>query len=135
MLKYKNRGPIDYSLCNQVVTVFHADLKAGTITQTVINKAFFDFRKNENVNRTGQTETNGFLLVIPSALNGIVSQPVYNGDKVLLGTMTLPKITTPAEASAAWNDLIPSKVANLTVVKYVDPKYWGGVIAHWEAGG
>lgn len=126
MVKYKNRGPVDYSLCNQVVTVFHLD---GTTVTKMTALAFFDFRKNDNVNRTGQTETNSFLLVIPSVLNSITEQPVFNGDKVLLGTDET-ELTMDY-----WRSLIPAKVPNLAVVKYVDPKYWQGEITHWEAGG
>ena len=86
--------------------------------------AFLDFKKTQNVDKTGSTEANGFLLVLPGD-----SVPVAVGDKVLLGEG--PKVTTREE----WAALIPAKVPGLAVVKYVDPKYWKGRQVHVEAGG
>ena len=125
-MRYKKRDPVDYSKCNQFVTIYHQD--AGNVTKTHVPFAFFDFRKNELVNRTGQTESNTFLLVIPKGKNGLSEQPVFNGDKVILGE--LGDITLEQ-----WRELIPAKVPNMAVVKYVDPKYWQGEVIHWEAGG
>lgn len=125
MLRTSNRPPVDYSKCNQTVTIYHNE--NGTITRKVVLRAFFDFRKVQNVDKTGSREANGFLLVIPAF--AVSSQPVYVGDKVLLGIG--PTITTAAE----WAAMIPSTTPNMAVVSYVDPKYWKAAIAHWEAGG
>lgn len=119
-MRVMNRPPVDYSKCNQTVTIYHK----GDYSKTVITNAFFDFKKTQNVDKTGSREANSFLLVIPQA-----AQPVYVGDKVLLGTGA--DITTAAQ----WAELIPAKVPGLAVVSYVDPKYWRGSVAHWEAGG
>lgn len=112
-----------YRLCRQTVTVYH---RAGTdqITRTVHRRAFLDFRKNLNVNRTGSAEANSFLLVIPGG-----TAAVAVGDKVMNGEG--PEVTTDAQ----WRDLIPTKVEGLVVVKYVDPKYYRGELVHTEAGG
>lgn len=125
MVSIKRRtSPVDYRLCNQTVTIYHWDGK-DTYTRTVIEKgAFLDFKKTQNVDKTGSHEVNTFLLVIPSPV-----VPVSVGDKVLAGAG--PKIGT-REAWAAFN---PAKVPGLVVVKYVDPKYWRGSIVHTEAGG
>ena len=121
----KKSCPVNYRLCNQTVTIYHHDKDAGTYTRTVIEHgAFLDFRKNRNVEKTGAKEANSFLLVIPCS-----SQPVFPEDKVLLGTG--PEIAT----REAWAAFIPVKVPGLVVVKYVDPKYWNGQMAHVEAGG
>ena len=117
--------PVDYSKCNQTVTIYH--YSGGYISKTVITRAFFDFKKVQNVDKTGSREANGFLLVIPATESQV--QPMYVGDKVLLGVG--PDIATPAE----WAAFIPSTTANMGVVGYVDPKYWRAKIAHWEAGG
>lgn len=90
------------------------------MTRTVYANAFLDFRKNQNINKTGSTETNSFLLVVPGAVSLTV------GDKVLLGTGPL---------TITWASYIPVSVPGLVVVKYVDPKYWNGVQCHVEAGG
>ena len=124
MVRIKARtSPVDYSLCNQTVTVYHWDGK-DTYTRKVFTDAFLDFKKTQNVDKTGSSEVNGFLLVIP-----VPSVPVSVGDKVLLGEG--PEIAT----REAWASFIPAKVPGLVVVKYVDPKYWHGSIVHTEAGG
>lgn len=122
MLCVRNRPPVDYSKCNQTVTIYHNE--GGTYTRTVHRKAFLDFKKTENTDKTGSRESNSFLLVIPCD-----TQPVFVEDKVLLGEG--PEVTT----REAWAALIPSKTPNLVVVKYVDPKYWNGKLVHVEAGG
>ena len=124
MVSIKKRiSPVDYSLCTQTVTVYHWDGK-DTYTRKVFTDAFLDFKKTQNVDKTGSSEVNGFLLVIPGH-----SVPVSVGDKVLLGEG--PEIAT----REAWASFIPAKVPGLVVVKYVDPKYWHGYVVHTEAGG
>lgn len=124
MAVIKRRGsPVDYSLCDQTVTLYHWDGGTG-YTRKVIHNAFLDFRKNQSVDKTGSKEVNAFLLVIPGA-----SVPVSVGDKVLHGEG--PEIATREE----WAAFIPAKVDGLGVVKYVDPKYWRGSVVHTEAGG
>lgn len=118
-------GQLSYRLCNQTVTVYHWDGQS-TFTRTVFEKkAFLDFRKTQNVKKTGSKEANSFLLVI---LGDTVSVAV--GDKVLHGE-------GPSDINnrEAWASFIPSKVPGLVVVKYVDPKYYGGRLVHTEAGG
>jgi len=116
-------SPVDYRLCNQTVTVYHWDGKDG-YTRKVFHNAFLDFRKTQNVDKTGSSEANSFLLVIPGA-----SVPVSVGDKVLHGEG--PEIATRED----WAAFIPAKVPGLVVVKYVDPKYWRSSVVHTEAGG
>lgn len=125
MVTIKRRvSPVDYRLCNQTVTIYHWD-GANTYTRKVIKDgAFLDFKKTQNVEKTGSSEANSFLLVIPGA-----SVPVAVGDKVLHGEG--PEVASREE----WAAFIPAKVEGLVVVKYVDPKYWHGVVVHTEAGG
>lgn len=120
----RRTSPVDYRLCNQTITIYRWDGK-DTYTRKVIEKgAFLDFKKVQNVDKTGSTEANSFLLVIPGSV-----VPVSVGDKVLLGEG--PEIAT----REAWAALTPSKTEGLVVVKYVDPKYWHGSVVHTEAGG
>lgn len=125
MVRIKRRGcPVDYRLCDQTVTLYHWDGQ-GAITRTVIERgAFLDFKKVQDVSKTGSREVNSFLLVIPC-----LESPVSVGDKVLLGEG--PEIATAAE----WRTFIPSVISGLVVVKWVDPKYWKGRMVHVEAGG
>lgn len=124
MVRIKRRkSPLDYRLCNQTVTVYHWDGK-DTYTRTVHDNAFLDFKKTQNVDKTGSSEANSFLLVIPGSV-----VPVAVGDKVISGEG--PEINT----REAWAEFIPAKVPGMVVVKYVDPKYWHGAVVHTEAGG
>lgn len=116
------RAPVDYSLCNQTVTVYHKE--GETYTQKVYTRAFLDFRKTKNVEKTGSKETNSFLLVIPGA-----EVRLFPLDKVILGEG--PVVAT----REAWERFIPSQVPGLVVVRYVDPKYFEGQQVHVEAGG
>lgn len=124
MLFRSNRPPVDYRLCNQTVTIYHWDGAATYSRKVIKDGAFLDFKKTENVDKTGSSEVNTFLLVIPGS-----EVPVAVGDKVLLGEG--PEISTREE----WAALIPAKTPGLVVVKYVDPKYWRGSVVHTEAGG
>ena len=120
----KRTSPVDYRLCDQTVTIYHWD-GGKTYTRKVIEEgAFLDFKKVQNVDKTGSKEVNGFLLVVPGPV-----VPVAVGDKVMAGVG--PEIASRED----WAALIPSKVNGLVVVKWVDPKCWRGSIVHTEAGG
>ena len=123
LLFLRNTVPINYDLlCRQTVTVYRKE--GDSYTRKVYPKAFLDFKKTQSVDKTGSSEANSFLLVIPGT-----SQTVFVDDKVLLGEG--PEITTREE----WAAFIPTKVNGLVVVDYVDPKYWNGQMVHTEAGG
>lgn len=125
MIRVKHRAsPVDYQLCNQTVTVYHWDKKETVIRKVIEKGAFLDFKKVQGVGKTGSTEVNSFLLVIPCS-----ESPVAADDKVLLGEG--PEITTRED----WARFIPSNTPGLVVVKWVDPKYWKGRMVHVEAGG
>ena len=126
MLILSSKNPVNYRLCNQTVTVYHARKDSrGQISGVDMDtfRGFLDFKKVRNVEKTGSSEATSFLLVIPGD-----RQTVYPGDKVLLGEGQ----PIPPEG---WKNLIPSKVPGLSVVKYADAKYWGTQIIHTEAGG
>jgi len=125
MVRVKRRvGPVDYRLCNQTVTLYHWD-GGDTVTRRVMERgAFLDFKKVQGVSKTGSTEVNSFLLVIPCA-----ESPVVVGDKAILGEG--PEINSAAE----WRKFIPAAIPGLVVIRWVDPKYWKGRLVHVEAGG
>ena len=59
MLSLRQRCPVDYRLCTQTVTVYHKD--GDTYTRTVYDRAFLDFKKTQNVDKTGSSESNSFF--------------------------------------------------------------------------
>jgi len=114
------RGPNYTKLFKQTISVYDQT----TYKKTVYRNAFFDFRKVQNVDRTGSSEANTALIVVPGA-----AQPFRVGDKVMIGD-------GPVLADArAWAEFIPAKYSGLVVIRYVDPKYYRGALVHWEAGG
>lgn len=121
-MRIKRRCPVDYRLCDMKVTVYHKD--GETITRTVFDRAFLDFKKTESVEKTGSRESSSFLLVIPGSV-----QAVFPEDKVIMGEG--PEVATREE----WAKFIPVNVPGLVVVKTADPKYWKGELVHTEAGG
>lgn len=155
----------DYSLCQQVVTVYH--MEGTTITRTVWQKAYLERKKTESVGKSGSSETNGFLLVIPSDTQAChVGDKVYDGEgpevpdaQAPATTTTTTTTTTTASAATTtttgatttttttgdqqptqdaatwWRSFIPTKVDGLVVVRHVEVKRWAGAIVHTEAGG
>lgn len=124
MVRIKRRSPVDYRLCNQTVTLYHWDGGDVYARRVIENGAFLDFKKTQDVSKTGSKEVNSFLLVIPCD-----EVTVAVGDKVLHGEG--PEILTRED----WAGLIPAKVPGLGVIRYVDPKYWMDRLVHVEAGG
>lgn len=124
LFRRKPENPVRYDLCNQTVTVYRKVEGKEEYTRKVYSQAFLDRKKTVSVDKTGSREANAFLLVIPGN-----EQTVFAGDKVYEGIG--PEIST----ADAWRSFIPSKVPNLVVVSYADPKCWNGQIVHTEAGG
>ena len=118
----KNGAKLAYPLCDQTVTVYHFD--GIEVRRTIHYRAFLDFRKVENVNKTGSRDASSFLLVIPG-----LDSSIAVGDKVMRG------LGPEVEGASGWRDLIPAKVPGLAVVAYVDPKFSGGKQTHVEVGG
>lgn len=123
MLFAKKFCPVNYDvLCRQTVTVYHRD--GEEYIRKEYSKAFLDHKKTQSVDKTGSSEANSFLLVIPGS-----EQSVFVDDKVFDGIG--PEISTAEQ----WRNFVPVKVPGLVVVKYVDCKKWGSTVVHTEAGG
>ena len=102
-------APLQYPLCCQTVTLYHADPAAHTIT-------------------AGSAAT-AFLLVIPEKHAAFGRDYTLEPhDRVLAGT-------GPEVSYTQWLDFTPAKVPGLAAVQYVDCKTAAGQTAHVEAGG
>lgn len=119
MLIRRGGVPLDYTLCNQTVTVYHRE----TLGQTVVENAYYNYREAETVNE-GQADISvGFSLIVPGRLD------IQPGDKVLPGR-------GPALAGKEqWLLLTAGALPGLGVVKSVSPKYWKGTVCHTEIKG
>lgn len=130
MLSVQRRARVpDYSLCNQTVTLYRADMRQKTVTRAVLRGASYNARRNHNVEKTGSTAANSFLLVIPQSTARYGEDYTLGvEDKVLLGE-------GPQVSYEEWATFLPSHHAGLCAVKYIDVKYWQGAVCHVEAGG
>ena len=124
MLMLRPTCPVDYSICDRTVTVYHYNDADKTYTTSIIRNAYFEHKLQKRTDKLGGKETDTFLLIVPGSAVG-----VSVGDKVLVGEGE--EITT----REAWAALNPAIVPDLAVVKWVDPKYWRGAVVHTEAGG
>ncbi len=119
MLIRRNSVPLDYSLCNQTVTVYHRQ----TLARTVVENAYYDYRQEETVD-DGQADSSvRFSLIVPGRLE------IQPGDKVLPGR------GSALEERTQWMRLTAGAVPGLGIVKSVSPKYWKGTVCHTEIKG
>ena len=116
---------IDYSLCNQAVTLYSYD--NGEITRTQYDRAYFEHVEKETIDNQGEHGKTEHLIVIPGNV------PCSPGMRAYLGVgATLDNIE---DAAAWWRALIPSKDNNVVIVRSVSPRYWRGEIVHVELRG
>lgn len=125
-------APLQYPLCCQTVTLYHADPEAHTITRTVVQGVHFDTRRRETAaggsGPAGSAAT-AFLLIIPEKHAAFGRDYTLEPhDRVLAGT-------GPEVSYTQWLDFTPAKVPGLAAVQYVDCKTAAGQTAHVEAGG
>lgn len=140
--------PLDYSLCDQTVTIYH-QLGAGenfACTRTVFRGAMVDQKKVRAVDKTGSKEGYSFLAVFPSGRGRPewVAPAAYAElpDCRRAGTFTLAPgdKLLPGEGPEiidrkAWSAFVPATTPGLVVVSDVDVKLWAGSVCHVEAGG
>lgn len=120
----KPKSPLNYSLCNQTVSVYRAETKGEfNCIKRVYDNAFLDFKKVSSYDKLGSRETNSFLLVIKGDAD------LKPKDKVMLG------VGKDIKTREEWASFIPSTQANLVVIDEVDVKYYNGKICHVEAVG
>ena len=116
MLKPISNVPLDYSLCQDTVTVYHRE----GLTRQVLEGVHYEFTSRREVEGGIAQVSRGFHLVIPG------EGRIRPGDKVLLGIG--PELS-------AWNDLLPETCDTLGIVTSVQPRYYHGRLTHTEARG
>ena len=116
MLKPIYNVPLDYSLCQSTVTVYHRE----GLTRRVVPGVHYEFTSRREVEGGIERKSRSFHLVIPGG------DPICPGDKVLLGTG--PEIER-------WEDLAVETTDTLGLVASVQPRYYKGKLCHTEARG
>ena len=110
MLRLRKDIPLDYSMCCMTVTVYHRE----GLTRQVLHNAHLEYTHQQTTHDGVDRAENGFLLVVPGALD------MAPGDKVVVGEA--PAITTWQEAKGF-------------VAQSVKPRYFYGRLCHTEVRG
>ena len=116
MLKPIKNVPLDYSLCQMTVTVYHRE----GLTCQVLEGVHYEFTDQRTVKGGIVEKTRHFQLVIPG------DRPIHPGDKVVLGVGPL---------TARWQNLTVENTPTLGLVTSVQPRYYQGKVCHIEAKG
>lgn len=115
------RCPLNYSLCNQTVTLYRND---GTgIVRQVVENAFYTCKAARRTAQYGDVQADSFFMVVPGE-----EQRVRVGDRVFPGV-------GPEISAMQWDNFIPAAVTGLVIVKSVCPMYWNGAVCHTECTG
>ena len=111
-------NPLDYSLCDQTVTIYRKEEE--TVSRKVIANAFLAAKVSCPNESYGKSKEKTFLLIIPGD-----TFPVQPGDRIFDGI---------GPETVVWQVFVPAAVSELYEISYVKPCRWNGEITHWEAG-
>lgn len=107
--------PLDYSLCNQTVTLY--GMREGNLQRKVLDNCFFAPETGEKAELSGKSRLNTFLLIIPGDFD---LQP---GDRVYEG-IGLEEVN--------WQTFVPAFTENLYEIGRVKKQLWEGEVTHVE---
>lgn len=113
-------GPLDYTLCDQTVTVYH---KSGNqIHRQVMEGCFYSWKEVQQEDEFGIRRETLCQLILPGD-----EKRIYIGDRVIEGI-------GPEIGDTDWAAFLPVLVEGLAEINYVMPCYWEGTLCHKEAG-
>lgn len=115
MLRRTNNTPLDYSLCDMTVTVYHRE----GLTREVIENAYYEFSDKQATEGGIVRSDRNFLLIVPG------QRDLRCGDKLVLGV----------GPDAPWDTLHIPGIRTLGIIETVKPRYFRGKICHMEARG
>ena len=107
--------PLDYSLCNQTVTLY--GMREGKLQRKVLDNCCFAPETGEKAELSGKSRLKTFLLIIPGDAD---LQP---GDRVYEGI-------GPEEVN--WQTFVPACSENLYEIGRVKKQLWEGEVTHVE---
>lgn len=108
---------LDYSLCDQTVTIYRK--KGEDVTRQILGNCYFSGQHNTPTETYGKSQEKKFRLIIPG------DTPILCGDRIYEGI-------GPAEVE--WETFVPAAVPALYEVRFAKPCHFMGEITHWEAG-
>lgn len=113
-------APLDYSLCDQTVTVYHK--QGNTVLRQIVEGCYYHWQQVQQEDEYGIHRETLCQLILPGAEHFVsISDRVYNGIGPQIGV-------------EAWHTFLPVAVSGLSEINYVSPCYWEGAICHIEAG-
>lgn len=110
-------NPLDYTLCDQTVTVYRKNGEG--ITRKVAENCHLSRTYSTSTENYGKSRSKKFLLIIPGDFTLLPGDRVFDG----IGPETV-----------VWEQFVPALVPELYELSYAKPCFWEGDIAHWEAG-
>ena len=114
MLRRIGALPLDYSLCDRTVTVYHRE----GLTRQVLSGVYYASTARRETAGGREEKKTGFQLVVPGAAS------LSPGDKVLPGV---------GPEDTPWAGLNTAEFPELGVIGAVTPRYFGGKLVHTEA--
>ena len=111
-------NPLDYSLCQQTVTVYQK--KGEAISRKIAENCYFSQNISTPTEPYGKSKEKKFLLMIPG--EEISLQP---GDRIFAGI---------GPENVDWQTFLPALIPEVFEVSFAKPCFWEGSITHWEAG-
>lgn len=118
-------NPMDYSLCNQTVTLYR--LQEQQVIRKVLAECYLEYKTQQDTGSYGTQMERPFLLIVPCWQQDKPEIPVMPGDRIYAGIG--PEVT-----NQQWRSFVPANVAELMQAEYVQPCYFGGHLCHTEAG-
>lgn len=115
MLRRTNNTPLDYTLCDMTITVYHRE----GLTREVITNAYYEFSDKRSTEGGIARCDRNFLLIVPAPC------ALHCGDKVVLGV----------GPETSWSSLHIPGVDTLGIIETVKPRYFRGKLCHLEARG
>ena len=113
-------APLDYSLCDQTVTVYHK--QGNTVLRQIVEGCYYHWQQVQQEDEYGIRRETLCQLILPGAEHFVsIGDRVYNGIGPQIGV-------------EAWHTFLPVAVSGLSEINYVSPCYWEGAICHIEAG-
>ena len=106
-------GPVNYSLCDQTVTVYRREGKK--ILRQVVENCYLQAELSQTEDEYGQRRQHRFLLIVPGG-----EQAVFPGDRVIRGIG--PEVNV-------WQE-----TGDMLQIGYAENFYWQGEFCHTEAG-
>lgn len=111
--------PLDYSLCNQTVTVYR--MQKGEIFRYILENAYLTPKVRNKTQISGEEPSMPFSLIVPG------NPGLHPGDRIYHGV-------GPVLTNGQWPAFLPVTVPGLYITEYVKPCYWMGTVCHTEAG-